>query len=258
MTPDVVVDIGNSRMKWGRVRGGAVVEMVSLRHDDPVGWKRQLELWGNCTRWAAVSVSPPNMQRFSAWLLTRRAGLLVVDNRGLLSAEPVTGFRTRVKNKNRVGTDRLLNALAAVKRTAGSASAVAISVGTAMTVDFVEPDGTHVGGAILPGPRLMARSLHEHTAALPLLEPGPNHPYRTWGANTDDAIAIGIASAVRGAADQLVWDWADRCGTPPWVYITGGDAKIFRGYVLTADTGGYVIDPTLTLDGIRIAAEALP
>ena len=30
MTPDVVVDIGNSRMKWGRVTGGAVSDMVSL------------------------------------------------------------------------------------------------------------------------------------------------------------------------------------------------------------------------------------
>ena len=45
MTPDVVVDVGNSRMKWGRVSGGRVAEVAAFDHDDAVGWKRQCELW---------------------------------------------------------------------------------------------------------------------------------------------------------------------------------------------------------------------
>ena len=167
-------------------------------------------------------------------------------------------FQTAVEEPELIGTDRLLTALAAWKRTPRSRPVVAINVGTAMTIDFVEADGLHRGGAILPGPRLMAKSLHDHTAKLPLVEIDPEPPILLWGPNTEEAIELGIANAILGAADQMVWDWAAKRSLATWVYVTGGDAGYFRGFVFTADVGGFVIDPTLTLDGIRLAAEALP
>ena len=102
----------------------------------------------------------------------------------------------------------------------------------------------------------MARSLNQHTEKLPRVPVNPAVPKRAWGENTEDAIGLGIASAVLGAADQLVSDWAAR-RRPPWVYVTGGDAEYFRGFAFTADVGGLVIDPALTLDGLRLAAAAL-
>src|SRR5262249_34977621 len=42
---DVVVDIGNSRMKWGRVDGGGVAASVSLPLDDPAAWEKQRTEW---------------------------------------------------------------------------------------------------------------------------------------------------------------------------------------------------------------------
>jgi type III pantothenate kinase len=38
MTPDVVVDIGNSRMKWGRCIGRRVIETAYFGHDDAIAW----------------------------------------------------------------------------------------------------------------------------------------------------------------------------------------------------------------------------
>jgi type III pantothenate kinase len=267
VTPDVVADIGNSRMKWGRVADGRVAEAAALDLDDAIGWKRQCELWGltEATRWALAGVVPRVLKRFETWLAAR--GMAA----GIVTSELFTGdtlidddfddspdFVTAVEEPERIGIDRLLTALAAWRRTPRGASAVAISVGTAMTIDFVEATGLHRGGAILPGPRLMARSLHEHTAKLPLVEIRPKSPTMTWGENTEDAIELGIASAILGAADQMVWDWASARGTPPWVFATGGDVGYFHKFEFTADVGRFVIDPTLTLDGIRIAAEGLP
>lgn len=259
MTPDVVVDIGNTRIKWGRVVGGRVTEMASLRRDNPVDWKRQAEQWEVPTlaRWAVASVAPQVMQRFVDWLTTRKAITGTVTNELFADGEWLE-LVTEVEEPERVGIDRLLASLAAYSRVPEDSSAVAISVGTATTVDFVEPDGTHVGGAILPGPELMARSLHEHTAKLPHISIDPVLPTERWGTNTKDAIQIGIANAILGAADQLVWDWAEHSAAPPWVFVTGGDAGYFRRFVFTADLGGLLIDPMLTLEGIRIAAEALP
>src|SRR5581483_1257953 len=167
VTPDVVVDIGNSRMKWGRCIGGRVAELVSLRHNDPVAWKRQAEQWdvNSLARWAVAGVAPQAMRRFGDWLPTCEAITATITNE--LFADGDLELVTEVEEPDRIGIDRLLAALAAFSRVPEESSAVAISVGTAMTVDFVEPDGTHGGGVILPGPELMARSLHEHTAKLP-------------------------------------------------------------------------------------------
>ena len=54
--------------------------------------------------------------------------------------------------------------------------------------------------------RLMAKSLHGYTAKLPLIEIKPKLPTNIWGRNTESAIQLGIANAVLGVADQLIWD----------------------------------------------------
>ena len=264
MTPDIVVDIGNSRMKWGLVQSRNIVEMVALPSDDPIAWKRQAELWATNerSRWTLAGVAPRVLVRFADWLGSRcrTENIAILTNDLLLETQDgdKLHFSTAVDEPDRIGIDRLLTSLAALDRTLKPASAIAINVGTAMTIDFVEPDGTHVGGVIVPGPRMMARSLHEFTAKLPLIDVEPILPKRTWGTNTVEAIELGIANAILGAADELVWDWATECDVPPWVFVTGGDADYFRGYVFTAEVECMEIVPHLTLEGIRIAAEALP
>lgn len=258
MTPDVVVDVGNSRVKWGRVVNGAVVGMASLHHDDPVGWKRELQQWDmdRVARWAVAGVVPRTVDRLRDWLADRGAAVTVVTNQPFAGPNP-TGVWTSVDEPGRVGVDRLMGAVAARHNAPTGRPVVVLNVGTAMTIDFVRPSGRHVGGAILPGPHLMARSLNQYTAKLPCVEIDPALPTEAWGKNTADAIVLGIANAVLGAADRMVWDWAAWCQSPPWVFATGGNVGYFRGFVFTADVGGFVIDPYLTLEGVRLAAEAL-
>jgi type III pantothenate kinase len=260
VTPDVVVDIGNSRMKWARVSDGRIAEAVAFEHDDAVGWKRQCELWqlSELTQWAVASVVPRAQGRFEDWLKARAVTAIASITNDLFSDDSPLGFTTRVLELDRVGIDRLLNAFAAWKRTPDRPTSVAISVGTAMTIDLVEARGLHCGGVILPGPRLMAKSLYEHTAQLPVVDLRPHLPLMNWGENTEDAIETGIAYAILGAADQMVWDWTSQRPQPVWVFVTGGDAEYFRGFAFTSDVDRIIIDPTLTLDGIRLAAEALP
>lgn len=258
MTPDVVVDVGNSRIKWGRVADGRVAEAAAFGHDEPVAWKRQAELWGlhDASRWVLAGVVPVVVERFCHWLAARgESACILTNDRFDPDLTPGSGFRTGVREPGRVGIDRLLTAFAAWRRAGGGTSAVALNVGTAMTLDFVERDGLHRGGAILPGPRLMARSLSQHTAKLPEVDIRPRVPTEAWGEDTEGAIELGIANAVLGVADQMVWDWAAARPTPPAVFVTGGDGGYFDGYVFTADVAGVTLDPHLTLDGIRLAAE---
>jgi type III pantothenate kinase len=258
--PDIVVDIGNSRVKWGRVVPGGIGEMVAFSHDDAVGWKRGLAAWirTGTVKWAIAGVHPVQVERFRNWAEARSTEVVEITTTLLISDPPRFSLRVKVEEPDRVWVDRLLSALAAVVRTTVLAPVVVINVGTAMTVDFVDGEGVFAGGAILPGPRLMARSLHEYTAKLPLIDARPVPPLLLWGSNTVEAIRLGIVSAIRGAADQLVWDWTDGRPVSPRVFVTGGDCEYFRGVVFRANISGVEIDPELTLDGIRLAAEALP
>lgn len=267
MTPDVVVDVGNSRIKWGRVRNRRVIESVSLPHDDPVKWKRHYEMWESSAveKWAVAGVNPPATERLADWLSNRVARLVHIGTPTVIALTDnddtfgrTLDFSIGVDEPNQVGVDRLLGAIAARNRTPDKISSIVIGVGTAMTVDFVDTYGRFSGGAILPGPRLMARSLHQHTAKLPEIDIDPVLPQQITGKNTEEAIELGIASAILGAADQLVWDWFARDNVPPRVFVTGGDGGYFRKFVFTADVDQVIHDPTLVLDGARIVAEALP
>ena len=60
MTPDVVADVGNSRIKWGRCGDGAVRDTCSLPPEEPVGWEQQRQRWGlggDC-QWVVTGVHP--------------------------------------------------------------------------------------------------------------------------------------------------------------------------------------------------------
>jgi type III pantothenate kinase len=259
VTPDVVVDIGNSRIKWGRCDDGRVVEMVAFPHEKISDWERQAEAWhvNTPSKWAIAGVVPTVVRLLDEWFRSRGHTTAVISST-LFDEDGPTDLTTTVDEVTMIGVDRLLTSLAAVTHAPHRGPVAVVNVGTAMTIDLVTKKGTHVGGVILPGPHLMARSLNNYTAKLPLIEIDPVRPFSIWGTNTEEAIEFGIANAVLGAADQLIWDWAVHVGQPPWVFATGGDVGYLRGFEFTAEVAGFVIDPMLTLEGIRIAAEALP
>ena len=113
-----------------------------------------------------------------------------------------------VDSPEQVGIDRVLNALAA-HCLAHPHPAVVISVGTAVTIDLVDAKGVFQGGVIFPGPRLMARSLNEHTAKLPLVDAEVLPPVVAPGKNTEDSILAGIRDRGR------------RCRRPPGEPLRG-------------------------------------
>ncbi|MBP3955087.1 type III pantothenate kinase [Gemmata sp. G18] len=252
MTPDVVVDIGNTRMKWGRCTGGRVTEMVSLPLDEPESWTEQLALWDLpiSLSWAAASVNPAVSDQFQAWVTGADSEVVFLrDYRDVpLSYD--------VDHPERVGIDRLTNAFAA-HCFAHPHPAIVISVGTAVTIDLIDERGVFHGGVIFPGPRLMAYSLHAHTAKLPLVDADTLPTVVAPGKNTTDAILAGIRAAIVGATILLVNHYAEDDATP-WVFVTGGAAGDLEQFDFGARFKGTQALPTLTLEGIRIAAETLP
>jgi len=160
------------------------------------------------------------------------------------------GMRLKVKQPGQVGADRILNALAAHDRARGAA--VVIDFGTATTFDCISKGGDYLGGAILPGPHLAARALHEHTAKLPVVPVA--RPRRVVGKDTVECIQGGIYYGYLGMIEKvlkltLAELRADGHGPRIAVLATGGLSALFRRDL----PSGTIFCPDLTLQGLRVA-----
>jgi type III pantothenate kinase len=147
-----------------------------------------------------------------------------------------------VDDPTEVGTDRMVAATAAYAVVEGAVAV--IDIGTAITIDLVDPNGVFQGGSIFPGFELSAQALNEYTAQLPKVKiERPTEPY---GKNTHDAITCGIYYAVIGALQETVRRYAEKLGTWPQTIITGAGAKLIQADCEFIDT--YV--PNLVVTGI--------
>jgi type III pantothenate kinase len=248
MTPDVVVDVGNTAIKWGRCADGHVTEACSLPSDSLPAWREQAATWRlpSPIVWVVTGVHPQRRSAFAEFASQRG------DTVHVLSAAASLPLRVELDKPDHVGIDRLLDAVAANSRRRAGTPAIVIDAGSAVTVDWLDEDGVFRGGAILPGLRLMAAVLHEHTALLPsiaLPRAAPALP----GTSTIAAMSAGIFWAVAGGVRALIEQYAAGMKGPPQLFLTGGDGPVLHTILPEAEPW-----PTMTLEGIRLSAEALP
>ncbi len=254
MKVDVVADVGNSRIKWGLCEEQGLRASASLAPGDPAAWEKQIADWHltGSLIWAIGSVHPGNLEVLTDWLQTRR------DKVRLLARHDLLPLEVRVDFPERVGVDRLLNAVAANFRLRHEANsqqaraAVVIDAGTAVTVDLLSADGAFEGGAIFPGRRLMAAAVHDYTALLPLVVGMETDPSPV-GKNTTAAIETGIHHAVAGGINLLVRRQLE-LSAPAVVFLTGGDAPFLRSSI----DNRAILWPEMTLEGLRLSTEAQP
>jgi type III pantothenate kinase len=252
--PDVVVDIGNSRIKWGRCQKGYDDEVyASLPGDAPAEWESQLQKWDvkSNLRWAVAGVQPSWQENFIRWVEARGDSVQVITHKHI-------GISNEVDEPEKVGIDRLLNAVAANWLKPVTMQAVVISVGTAVTVDLVREFGSFAGGAIFPGPRLMAESLHQFTAKLPFVEMNGIEYSEPPGKNTKSAIQTGISAAIIGGASFLVEKIILDRKQDTWVIMTGGALGDMADFPISKQVARTMVCPSLTLVGLRLTAESLP
>jgi type III pantothenate kinase len=259
MKPSIVVDVGNTRIKWGLCLDPTPHSVLSPQYsslppDDPAAWQRQLEQWQQTgpQSWAISGVQPQRRDRLVDWARQRGDAVRVLDDWQCL---PLT---VRLEHPEWVGIDRLLNAVAVKARLGETPQlqgkpAVIVDAGSAVTVDWLDETGAFAGGAIFPGLRLMARALRDYTALLPLIEVKQSTP-RLPGKSTPEAQEAGVFWAAAGGIRALTDQLAARADATPALFVTGGDAALLR----PALEAGFVLWPDMTLQGIRLTAEAQP
>ena len=188
----------------------------------------------------AVCVVPPLRERLQAQYPSRLR---------FLSWQDFKMLDFSLVDTSTLGLDRIANAAAAFSLAGGPA--IVVDCGTCLNTVVVDGDGRFLGGAILPGRRMMRRALHEYTAQLPMLELRGNLPLPI-GCNTLDAMAAGTDLAGVGALRELISRTQQQVQGKYKVFATGGDASYFlRALPEMLDAA----PPLLTLLGVKLAWE---
>jgi len=160
-----------------------------------------------------------------------------------------TGVPVLVDNPREVGTDRIINALAAAHEYGGPAIVVDFG-GTATTFDVINAKGQYVGGAISPGIEISLEALGRRGAQLRKVE--LQRPRTVIAKNTVEALqsgmVFGVASQVEGIVARMIAELGEQAS----------DVHV----IATGHLAGLVIDecscfthhsPWLTLRGLELA-----
>ena len=162
-----------------------------------------------------------------------------------------TGVPVRMDNPKEVGSDRIMNALAAVHLFGGPA--IVVDFGTSTNFDAVSARGEFVGGALAPGIEISVDALSRRAAQLLKVE--LTRPPRVVGKNTVEALQSGIvygfAGQVEGIARRMARELAPADPDAVTIIATGGLAPLVINEVSIIDAH----EPWLTLIGLRLVFE---
>ena len=218
----LAIDIGNTRLKWAvfdsarpglapRQHGAVFLENIdALAEGDWRGMAPPSKLLG-CNV-AGDAVRRRVEEQLEIWDVSPRWVVPGSEDGGV-----VNGY----DHPTRLGADgwtALIGARWHVLQRAVRRPALVVMIGTAVTVDALDAQGTFLGGLILPGHGIMLRALESGTAGLRV----PTGEVRRFPTNTSDALTSGGNFAITGAIERMHRHLREHTGLAPLTLITGG------------------------------------
>lgn len=218
----LLVDAGNSRIKWRVQSGGRVVSSGDLATLTP---GLITKAWQGVKASAACICSVAGEEVNDALRLGLDLVLPQLAPRPRFLASPAEGHGivNLYHPPQSLGPDRFAALVAARRRHARDW--VVVGVGTALTVDMLSEDGCFMGGAIAPGPSLMHSTLMRGTAGIRTSMPSVVHG---WPRDTQSAVSQGIAWGLWGVVEGMARLFFNEVGRPPGVLLSGGARHILR------------------------------
>ncbi|MFQ5499870.1 MAG: type III pantothenate kinase [Candidatus Zixiibacteriota bacterium] len=250
----IVVDIGNSNIVIGLYKGPTLKDHVrmasrhSLTADEAgffiCGFLSQMNIANEQIESAVIgSVVPPLTSVFET-TVKRYLGCIPV----VVSARIDLPVRIDIDNPDEAGADRIANAVAGFAKFGGPI--VIVDFGTATTFDVVNAEGTYVGGVIAPGPETGMLELVRRAARL--FEVRIEKPDAVIGRSTAGALKSGLFYGTVGQVDFILDRILEEKGfSEATIVATGGLASGIE----KQSRHTKLIEPTLTLEGLRLIGE---
>jgi type III pantothenate kinase len=245
---NLLIDIGNSRLKWAWQENGRLTRLDSVEHPKGRFDSFAKKQWGDRPapeRVLMSAVGPPRIRQAVEKYALKAWSRDVVT---LESPASGNGVVNAYDAPARLGSDRWA-ALVAVHE-AYQAAACIVDCGTAITLDAINADGVHQGGLIVPGLNLMRTAISSTAPGVQLDGGGKQMPASLLARNTEDAVVGGTLYGVIAMIDRMVADITSEMGMDTVCVITGGDAPA----VLPLLAGEFIHRPNLVLEGLGVIA----
>lgn len=216
----LIIDIGNTSIKWALWDGTVLSDMQRARHHGavPIDLLASWESLQGIRQIRACNVGPNAVRQ----AIVDISGTLWRQSPQFVALDPTRSpVRIAYPEPSRLGIDRWLALCAAHRLYPGPK--LIMHVGTAITYDALLGDGQHLGGHILPGIEAQRATLFGTTQIPPQDRTDPSNTL--WGTNTGQCIAAACLHAPAALADRLWQHLRKHTATTPRLLITGGDAE---------------------------------
>lgn len=235
--PILLVDAGNSRIKWRLGESATQHGAIDPDAADSALLAQLVAAWQNLPAlhgaWVA-SVAAPRIDRLLQRAMARQLG---VEPSFVRSPPQALGVINAYRHPAQLGVDRFLAMVAAHHAQPGAQ--LLVSVGTALTVDALGADGRHLGGLIAATPQLARRALLANTARIVVAD----GQMSTLADNTADAVAAGTRVAALGVIDHARRALREYAGSEPRIIISGGGMdELLPHLPLAQARAGLVLD----------------
>ena len=222
----LLMDVGNSRIKWGVLDDGGDVRRTGHISQERIREHGLQVLTTKLPRRVdEVFVSNVAGTTFG----TRLSGVVGAhcgcDVHFARTERRGWGVTNSYTQPRRMGVDRWVAMVGAWAEV--GAACLVVDAGTAVTIDAIDDEGNHLGGQILAGVATMAAALASSTSDIPDVRPAKGRAAADLGMfarNTAAAVREGAQNAVAGAVDRAIGTLQSNAYDPV-VVLTGGDAS---------------------------------
>ena len=243
----LLVDAGNTCLKWGFLEGGVVQTGGRAVHAGEDLKTVIATAWAEVAAPERVIVANVAGQRLAKTLRAWIKRTWKVAAEFAVATEAAGGVRNAYREPGRLGIDRWAALIGARRHNRGAACVV--DCGTAITIDVLGQGGDHLGGLIVPGLHLMPRCLAQ--TATGVAEPQePSEDVSLLARDTHGAVVGGALYAAVAMIDRVAADVGAELGRRPALVLTGGDAPSLRPLL----AGPVHHAPDLVLEGLAVLA----
>lgn len=236
----VLIDIGNTRIKWCVEENGVIKTEIPIAYKQIDSIDVMQQRWVNLATPTILAISSVSATQITL-KITQLAKLLWPKVKVIVAKSSATyhTLTNAYQQPEKLGIDRWLGLIALQHYYPGNNCLV--SCGTAITLDWINDKGQHLGGLISPGLQLMKQSLQQGTQHLPL----SNQSFQVaLSDSTDSAIFTGTLLAAAGLVEKSINKFGD-CQT---LVLTGGDADLIAKHLEIES----IIEPDLVLKGLAL------
>jgi type III pantothenate kinase len=243
----IAIDIGNSSINIGFfTKSGLAVKKIDTR--PLLSVPEYLSLFNGFKKEKNMHKMPEGIIISS--VVPELTDVLTESLKKATSVEPLivswkikTGLKFDIPDPENLGPDRIANVAAAYEFCKSPVAVV--DAGTATTISIVGKNAYYIGGAILPGIRLMNESLAKGTSKLsgvPMRPPG-----QALGIDTIRCIQSGLFYGTSGAVERILYEIEKEVGFRLKVVLTGGYGSMISKFLKRK----HILRPHLTVEGLK-------